>query len=232
MKARIRRDVKRILRKYGYPPDKQERATQTVLDQAALLCKDWAESPSVSDDKKVLFFSDVVPEGSFEDGYLPVYDLQAVATTFGEQPTPSVKGWKPMTGRKLGPDMFIAQVVGKSMEPTIPDGSFCIFRFERGGSRNGLVVLVESRLVTDPETSQKFTIKRYKSEKETLPGGSWMHMSGMVDDKKPFEPRFADRFLRVSIYKYKDGTLKLNRQYLTKGKFEPHYVPVDKGLPK
>jgi len=71
--------------------------------------------------------------------------------------------------------MFIAQVVGKSMEPTIPDGSWCLFRFERGGSRNGLVVLVESRLVTDPETSQKFTIKRYKSEKENLGNGEWRH---------------------------------------------------------
>ena len=29
----------------GYPPDKQEKATITVLDQANLLCKDWAETP-------------------------------------------------------------------------------------------------------------------------------------------------------------------------------------------
>ena len=29
--------VKRILRKYGYPPDKQEKATQTVLEQAEVL---------------------------------------------------------------------------------------------------------------------------------------------------------------------------------------------------
>ncbi len=34
--------VKRILRRYGYPPDKQERATQTVLEQAALLSGEWA----------------------------------------------------------------------------------------------------------------------------------------------------------------------------------------------
>ena len=33
----------RILRKYGYPPDKQEKATQTVLEQTKLLCGDWAE---------------------------------------------------------------------------------------------------------------------------------------------------------------------------------------------
>jgi type I restriction enzyme R subunit len=42
VRAKLRTMVKRILRKYGYPPDKQEKATQTVLDQAELLCKDWA----------------------------------------------------------------------------------------------------------------------------------------------------------------------------------------------
>lgn len=40
-KAQIRVIVRRILRKYGYPPDKQEKATQTVLEQAEVLCKDW-----------------------------------------------------------------------------------------------------------------------------------------------------------------------------------------------
>ena len=44
--AQIRVLVRRILRKYGYPPDKQEKATQTVLEQAKLLCGDWAEGVS------------------------------------------------------------------------------------------------------------------------------------------------------------------------------------------
>jgi type I restriction enzyme R subunit len=38
----IRDYVKRILRKYGYPPDKQEKATQTVLEQAEVLSQAWA----------------------------------------------------------------------------------------------------------------------------------------------------------------------------------------------
>ncbi|OGW02163.1 MAG: DEAD/DEAH box helicase [Nitrospinae bacterium RIFCSPLOWO2_02_39_17] len=42
VKAKLRTMVKRILRKYGYPPDKQEKATQTVLAQAELLCAEWA----------------------------------------------------------------------------------------------------------------------------------------------------------------------------------------------
>ncbi len=42
--AKIRVMVKRILNKYGYPPDLQEEAVKTVLMQAELLCTDWAES--------------------------------------------------------------------------------------------------------------------------------------------------------------------------------------------
>ncbi len=40
-RAKIRVTVKRTLRKHGYPPDKQERAAETVLEQAEVLCKDW-----------------------------------------------------------------------------------------------------------------------------------------------------------------------------------------------
>ena len=42
VRAQLRVLVKRILRKYGYPPDKQEQATETVLEQAALLSEAWA----------------------------------------------------------------------------------------------------------------------------------------------------------------------------------------------
>jgi type I restriction enzyme R subunit len=42
VRAHLRVLVKRILRKYGYPPDKQEKATQTVLEQAEVLSQEWA----------------------------------------------------------------------------------------------------------------------------------------------------------------------------------------------
>jgi hypothetical protein len=42
VRAHLRVLVKRILRKYGYPPDMQERATQTVLEQAEVLSQAWA----------------------------------------------------------------------------------------------------------------------------------------------------------------------------------------------
>ena len=42
VRAHLRVLVKRILRKYGYPPDNQEKATQTVLEQAEVLSAEWA----------------------------------------------------------------------------------------------------------------------------------------------------------------------------------------------
>ena len=42
VRANLRRLVKRILSKYGYPPDKREKATQTVLEQAEALSEEWA----------------------------------------------------------------------------------------------------------------------------------------------------------------------------------------------
>lgn len=42
VRAQLRVQVKRILRKHGYPPDKQEKATETVLEQAAVLSEEWA----------------------------------------------------------------------------------------------------------------------------------------------------------------------------------------------
>jgi type I restriction enzyme R subunit len=143
--------------------------------------------------EKTLFFKDLILNEDIKNNlkyvnFLPVYSLQAAATAFGNEEPVEVLGWKKINNKHLNKDMFIAQVVGKSMEPTIPDGSFCIFRFERGGSRNGLIVLVESHLVADPETNQKFTVKRYRSEKEYIDADRWRHKLIILSpDNKAFK---------------------------------------------
>lgn len=43
VQAKLRVMVKKVLKKYGYPSDKQNKATETILEQAELLCKDWVE---------------------------------------------------------------------------------------------------------------------------------------------------------------------------------------------
>ena len=45
VQVKVRVMVGRILRKYGYRPEKQKKATETVLEQAALIYKDWAVKP-------------------------------------------------------------------------------------------------------------------------------------------------------------------------------------------
>ena len=44
VQAEMRVKVKKILRKYGYPPDKQQKATDTVIEQAKLLCKEMTNN--------------------------------------------------------------------------------------------------------------------------------------------------------------------------------------------
>ena len=43
VRAKLKVMVKRVLKKYGYPPDKQKKATETGIEQAKLIAKDWAE---------------------------------------------------------------------------------------------------------------------------------------------------------------------------------------------
>ena len=83
--------------------------------------------------------------------------------------------------------MFVARVVGKSMEPKIPDGSFCLFSAPVTGTRQGKTVLVQLRDSRDPETGERYTLKRYESEKVAA-DGSWHHAKITL---KPNNPEFA-----------------------------------------
>ncbi|OHE89214.1 MAG: hypothetical protein A3G75_01090 [Verrucomicrobia bacterium RIFCSPLOWO2_12_FULL_64_8] len=83
--------------------------------------------------------------------------------------------------------MFVARVLGKSMEPDIPDGSYCLFRQPRGGSRQGRVVLVWHSGVSDPHTGGQYTVKVYESEKRGDSETEWRHTRITL---KPLNPAF------------------------------------------
>ena len=84
--------------------------------------------------------------------------------------------------------MFVAQIVGKSMEPAIPDGSYCLFAAPVSSTRQGKTVLVQLRDATDPETGERYTVKRYESEK-TRDGDSWRHARiALKPVNRDFEP--------------------------------------------
>jgi hypothetical protein len=56
---------------------------------------------------------------------------------------PEEIGWTEVPGVAVKPDMFVARVTGTSMEPLIPDGSWCLFCPCPAGSREGRIVLVQ-----------------------------------------------------------------------------------------
>jgi type I restriction enzyme R subunit len=108
---------------------------------------------------------------------VPLVPLKAAAGTFGDPQHVEDDNWEWVaidTKRRLRRGMFVAQVVGKSMEPAIPDGSYCLFAAPVTGTRQGKTVLVQLRDATDPETGERYTVKRYESEK-TRDGDSWRH---------------------------------------------------------
>ncbi len=173
VRANLRRMVRRVLNQYGYPPDKQERAILTVLEQAELLGEEWNEGSQ--DD--VLPFRRVAPRDDQKyNTCVPLISLKAAAGSFGESQEVVPEAWVEIPGaRRLGPGMFVAQVVGKSMQPTIPDGSWCLFKAPVEGSRSGRVVLVQHRQIHDPDAGGSFTVKRYQSEKAEKREGRWSH---------------------------------------------------------
>lgn len=69
---------------------------------------------------------------------------------------------------------FVTRVIGESMNRRIPNGSWCLFRHDPGGSRRGKVVLVQHRDIQDHENGGQFTVKIYESEKKAA-DGSWKH---------------------------------------------------------
>jgi uncharacterized protein len=119
---------------------------------------------------------------------VPIYDLKVAAGRFSneQQVTEIAQGaelqrpedfewaelpsvFRPQQG------LFIAQVVGDSMNRRIPNGAWCLFRLSPVGTRQGKVVLVQHREIHDSDTGGHFTVKTYESKKEVFPDGTWKH---------------------------------------------------------
>jgi len=120
---------------------------------------------------------------------VPLVPLKAAAGAFGDPQHLADEDfdWVAVQARRrLHPGMFVARVEGRSMEPAIPDGAWCLFSAPVEGTRQGKTVLVQLRDAIDPETGERYTVKRYESEK-ALSAGSWRHVRITL---KPLNPDF------------------------------------------
>lgn len=156
----------------------------------------WPDAFQTADAKKevatVMRFKPRIVQPRPEERYVtcvPLVPLKVAAGSFSDPQHIEDDGWEWAaieTRHRLRPGMFVAQVVGKSMEPVIPDGSYCLFAAPVTGTRQGKAVLVQLRDTTDPETGERYTVKRYESEK-AKDGDAWRHTKITL---KPLNPDF------------------------------------------
>jgi hypothetical protein len=123
---------------------------------------------------KIYPFPLILPSAANFEAYgncVPISTLKAAAGLWSEEQgdlealADHADEWALLAGSKLTNGMFVAQVVGKSMEPLVPDGSYCLFRPVTGGSKQGRKLLVWHSGVTDAETGGQYTLKVYQSQK-------------------------------------------------------------------
>lgn len=141
---------------------------------------------------------------------LPVYDLAVAAGAFGKSQSPERLGWaRVQASRLLDQRMFVARVVGESMEDGIPAGSWCLFRQYASGSApsssalDGRRVVVQLHEETDPDTGGQYTLKRWIVSKRGTDGAT------MEVELRPDNPKFKAR-----RYSAKDGDIRVVAEFL------------------
>lgn len=108
---------------------------------------------------------------------IPLVDITAAAGNFSDLQIHSDFDWieLPMNiSAKEG--YFVCKVIGESMNKKIPNGSFCLFRKDTGGTREGKIVLVEHYSIQDSDFGAGYTVKEYHSKKNSTED-SWSHQS-------------------------------------------------------
>lgn len=135
--------------------------------------------PEKPQEEALKLFDESPKESAKYSSVVPFYPLSIAAGDFMDSEIPlEPETWfkvdKLSSRSVFSQSMFVAQVQGKSMEPDIPDGSYCLFTFEVGGTRNGQIVLAQHQ---DPETGAGYTLKKYRSTKSSDAETEWRHES-------------------------------------------------------
>jgi len=126
---------------------------------------------------------------------VPLVPLKAAAGAFSETQLAGKDDdwqWVEWEGAtRPQPGLFVAKVIGESMNRRIPNGAWCLWRANPAGTRTGKVVLAEHQEIDDPELGGKYTVKIYESEQAVAEDGDWHHRRvRLVPDSydRSFEP--------------------------------------------
>jgi DUF2075 family protein len=169
--------------------------TEGLGEPAPTAFQPKSEPAPEPDGDKAFPFREVPPsELRPYENALPVVNLKLAAGAFSATQSldPDEVMWvEPPEFIKPSPGLFIAQVVGESMNRRVPNGSWCLFKFNPGGTRQGKVVLAQHRSIDDPELGGQYTVKIYKSVKSKSVGDAMgnQYIELQPDSNQPgFEP--------------------------------------------
>lgn len=134
---------------------------------------------------------------------IPIYDISVAAGNFSENQEVDEIEWiqlpKKYTASK---DYFVCKVVGDSMNKKILNDSWCLFKKDPGGSREGKIVLVQHIKIQDSDFGAGLTIKEYHSKK-AIGSETWSHEEIIL---KPLS--YLDSYKDIVLKK--DETSELN----------------------
>jgi hypothetical protein len=121
--------------------------------------------------------------------HLPLYSLAAAAGKFGQQQTElDPEGWVevPLGPIRITQDMFVTHIEGRSMEPTIPDGSLCAFRSNVSAPYDGKILLMEDY---GEVGGNRYAVKRYRTSSNDDPDKqsdqAWLHERITLESVNP-----------------------------------------------
>jgi len=138
--------------------------------------KEHISSYKSENNLRVLHFTDVKPYVNA----VPIFDIYAAAGGFSDLQIQSefvnFKWVELPINISVKENYFVCQIIGESMNKKIENGSWCLFKKDPGGSREGKIVLVEHYNIQDSDFGAGYTIKSYHSEKSTT-DDSWTHKS-------------------------------------------------------
>jgi DUF2075 family protein len=108
---------------------------------------------------------------------VPLVDITVAAGNFSNLQIHSELEWIELPMHiSVKEGYFVCKVMGESMNRKIPNGSYCLFKKDFGGSREGKIVLVEHINIQDADFGAGYTVKEYRSKKKTE-DELWSHKS-------------------------------------------------------
>ncbi|MFN0188439.1 MAG: DUF3427 domain-containing protein [Bacteroidia bacterium] len=141
---------------------------------------------------KILPFT-IVPDEQIKQyvNCIPLYDVSAAAGPFKGIEGDYAIDWIELSNlKKYSDEYFVIRVLGESMNKKIPNNSYCLFKKDTGGSRNGKIVLVQHQDIQDQNYGIGLTVKEYHSTKK-ITEELWQHESITLKPKST-DSKFKD----------------------------------------